>query len=82
MDADKRWGPHSVDLMALDSNTPLNTQGHPLKNFNPWPIQNSAGVNVFSQTLHHLDNAYVFTPLALTGILPRFLDSQDRKSVV
>lgn len=76
MDADKRRGPHSVDLMALDSNTPLNTQGHPLKNFNPWSIQNSAGVNVFSQTLHHLDNAYVFPPLALTGILPRFLDSQ------
>ena len=73
---EKRWGPHSVDLMGLDSNTPLDAQGHPLKHFTPWPTQNSAGVNVFSQTLHHLDNAYAFSPLALIGILPRFLDSQ------
>ena len=73
---EKRWGPHSVDLMALDSNTPLDAQGHPLRHFTPWPTQNSAGVNVFSQTLHHLDNAYVFSPLALIGILLRFLDSQ------
>ena len=76
MDIEKRWGPHSVDLMALDSNTPLDAQGHPLKHFTPWPTQNSARVNVFSQTLHHLDNAYVFPPLDLTGILLRFLDSQ------
>lgn len=76
MDVEKRWGPHSVDLMTLDSNTPLDVQGHPLKHFTPLPTQNSAGVNVFSQTLHHLDNAFVFPLLALTGILPRFLDSQ------
>ena len=69
MDIEKRWGPHSVDLMALDSNTPLDAQGHSLKHFTPWPTQHSAGVNVFSQTLHRLDNAYVFPPLALTGIL-------------
>ena len=74
MDIEKRWCPHSVDLMALDSNTPLDAQGHPLK-LN-WPTQNSAGVNVFSQTLHHLDNAYVFPPFALIGILLRFLDPQ------
>ena len=29
MDIEKRWGPHSVDLMALDSNTALDGQGHP-----------------------------------------------------
>jgi len=33
--------------MALDSNTPLDAQGHPLRHFTPWPTQNSAGVNVF-----------------------------------
>ena len=76
MVTEKRWGPHSVDLLALDSNTPLDAQGQPLKHFTPWPTQNSAGVNVFSQTLHHLDNAYMFSPLALIGILLRFLDSQ------
>ena len=76
MDVEKCWGPHSVDLLALDSNIPLNAQGHPLKHFTSWPTEDSAGVNVFSQTLHHLDNAYVFPPLASTGILLRFLDSQ------
>ena len=75
-DVEKRWGPHSVDLMALDSNTPLDAKGYPLKYFTSWPTQNSVGVNFFSQTLHHLDNAYVFPPLALTGILLRFLDLQ------
>lgn len=35
-----------------------------------------AGVNVFSQTLYHFDNAYMFPPLALVGIVLRFLASQ------
>lgn len=60
MDVEKRWGSHFFDLMALDSNLPLDAQGHPLKHFTPWPTQNFAGVNDFSQTLHHLDNAFVF----------------------
>ena len=29
MDIEKRWGPHSVDLMALDSNTPLDAKATP-----------------------------------------------------
>ena len=76
MDVEKRWGSHSVDLKALDSNTPLNAQGHSLKHFTPLANSKLRWVNVFSQTLHHLDNVYVFPPLALTGILLRFLDSQ------
>ena len=46
MDIEKRWGLHSVDLMALP-NTPLDAQGHTLNYFTLWPTQNSAGVNVF-----------------------------------
>lgn len=75
IEIEKRWGPNSVDLMVLDSNTPLDAQGHPLKHFTPWPTKHSAGVNVFfffSQTLHQMDNPYVFPPLALMGILLRF----------
>ena len=70
---EKRWGPHSIDLMALDSTR----QGSRLRHFTPWPTKDSAGVNVFSQTLHHLDNTYMFPPLALVGIVLRFLASQS-----
>lgn len=75
VDIEKRWGPYSVDLMALDSNTPLDAQGHPLKHFPPGQLKTSLGL-MFFLTLHHLDNAYMFPPLTLTGILLRFLDSQ------
>ena len=74
---EKRWGPHSIDLMASDSNAPVDAQGSRLRHFTLWPTKDSAGLNVFSQTLHHLDNAYVFPPLALVGIVLRFLASQS-----
>jgi len=70
---EKRWGPHSIDLMALDSNAPVDAQGSRLRLFTPWPTKDSVGVNVLS----HLDNAYVFPPLALVGVVLRFLASQS-----
>ena len=70
------WGPHSVDLMALDSNAPRDSHGFRLRHFTLWPSPESAGVNIFAQTLHSSDNAYVFPPLALVGIVLRFLSSK------
>ena len=64
---EERWGPHSVDLMALDSDAPNDLQGLRLRHFSPWPTQETAGVHVVSQTLHSSDNAYVFPPLALVA---------------
>ena len=74
---EKCWGPLSVDLMTLDSNTPLDAHGHPLKHFTPpGQLETPPGLTFFSQTLHHLDDAYVCPPLAFIGILLRFLGCQ------
>ena len=75
-EVERCWGPHSIDLMALDSNAPRDSHGVRLRHFTPWPSVESAGVNIFTQTLQPSDNAYVFPPLALVGIVLRFLSSQ------
>lgn len=76
-----KWGPHSVDLMALDSNVQRNRDGCPLKHFSPWPTEFSKGVNVFAQTISPRENAYVFPPLVLVGPVLRFLSSQRLQKV-
>lgn len=73
VDLETRWGPHSIDLMSLDSNVHNATDGKPLRHFSPWPTPNSAGVNLFAQTLLAEDNAYVFPPLVIIGPVLRFL---------
>ena len=68
-----RWGHHTIDLMSLDSNVQTDHDGKPLPHFSPWPTPNSAGVNVFAQTLQPSENAYAFPPLQMIGPLLRFL---------
>ncbi len=60
------FGPHSVDLMALDENA-MCRDGRPLRHFTPCPTPESAGVNVFSQNLRLEDNPYCYPPFALIG---------------
>ena len=72
---ESRWGPHTVDLMSLDSNVHRNPHGKALRHFTPWPMPNSARINLFTQTLQVTDNAYVFPPLAVIGRVLRFLIS-------
>ena len=67
------WGPHTIDLMSLDSNTQRGQDGMPLRHFSPWPTPGSSGINLFSQSLDAGENAYVFPPLALVGPVLRFL---------
>lgn len=76
-DLEARWGPHTVDLMSLDSNVHHGPDGLALRHFSPWATPNSAGVNLFAQTLQADDNAYVFPPLAMIGPALRFLLSSD-----
>ncbi len=33
-----RFGPHTFDLMSLDSNVQISTQGTPLPHFTPWSL--------------------------------------------
>ncbi|KAK3744016.1 hypothetical protein QZH41_004826 [Actinostola sp. cb2023] len=70
------FGPHTIDLMALDSNTQLDVNGNPLKHFSPWFTPLSAGVNVFAQVIDGLENAYVFPPFVLVAPLLRFLQER------
>ena len=67
------WGPHTVDLMSLDSNVHNNRDGKPLRHFTPWPTPGSAGVNLFLQPFPSQENAYVFPPIAMIGPVIRFL---------
>ena len=68
-----QWGPHSIDLMSLDSNAQKQVDGRPLRHFTPWPTKDSSGVNAFAQSLEPRDNVYVFPPLILVGPTLRFL---------
>lgn len=71
------WGPHTVDLMSLDSNVHKSKDNEPLRHFTPSPTPDSAGVNLFAQTIQASDNPYVFPPLALVGPVLRFLSKAD-----
>ena len=70
------YGPHSFDLMALDSNAPSDRHGKPLPHFSPYPLPNSAGVNIFSQNLSSEENYYCFPPICMCGSVLKFLLEQ------
>lgn len=74
---EKRFGPHSVDLMSLDSNCMISqVNGKPLRHFTPYPTPLSAGVNVFSQDITLEKNPYVFPPFKLILPLIVYLKNQ------
>ena len=54
------FGPHSFDLMSLDSNCRKDAYGNPLPHYTPWPTPRSAGINVFANPLPAGHNIYVF----------------------
>ena len=70
------YGPHSVDLMALDSNAMKARDGTSLKHFTPWMTPLSAGVNVFCQDIRVEANPYVFPPFGLIFPVLCFLEQQ------
>ena len=74
---DTTFGPHTIDLMALPFNVRHNRSGNPLPFFSPFPCPQSAGTNVFAQSIARQENAYVFPPFLLIGPLFRFLKSQS-----
>lgn len=59
------FGPHSTDLMSLDSNAMRSRSGCVLRHFTPYPTPDSAGVNMFSQDLSSEANPYSFPPFAM-----------------
>ena len=72
---ERRFGPHSFDLMALDSNCLTNRSDLMLPHYSPWPTPASQGVNAFVQPILLEHNIYAFPPFVLLGPLLRyFLD--------
>lgn len=63
-----KFGPHTVDIMALDSNVMKSPTGEKLRHFSPFPMPGSAGTNVFAQEVENVTNPYVFPSFYL--ILP------------
>ena len=69
---DTTFGPHTIDLIGPPSNVRHNRSGNPLPFFSPFPCPQSAGTNVFAQSIARQENAYVFPPFLLIGPLFRF----------
>jgi hypothetical protein len=87
--SDKSWvlvdcmyGPHSIDLMSLDSNAMKSKEGISLKHFTPWPTPFSAGVNMFCQNIRGEANPYVFPPYGLIFPVLCFLEQHKVVSTI
>lgn len=61
-EVEREFGPHSIDLMALDSNAMKGADGIPLRHFTPTPSPRTAGVNFFAQEIDSSENPYIFPP--------------------
>lgn len=71
------FGPHTFDLMSLDSNCQRDRSGAPLPHFTPCFTPGSSGVNVFSNCLPSGHNIYIFPPFVLIGPLLRYVIDQE-----
>lgn len=71
------FGPHTFDLMSLDSNCMRDREGHPLPHYSPFPLPGSVGVNMFAQILNSRENYYVFPPYCMVAPTIRFLLSHE-----
>ena len=68
------FGPHTINLTALDSNAQIGCSGSSLPHFMPFPTPASGGVNVIAQDVASQENTYVFLPFLLGCPLLCFLD--------
>ena len=75
---------HTIDLMALDSNSQLDKESHPLPHYTPCYTPSSIGVNFFAQNpaqsrSGEIENGYIFPPTHLVGPVLKHL--QDYHAV-
>ena len=73
---ESKFGPHTIDLMATDSNAMHDQKGSPLPHFTPTYTPSSAGINVFAQNIAAETNPYVFPPFCLVSAVLNFLMEQ------
>ena len=72
---EEKFGPHMVDLMALDSNAMV---GKSLRHFTPVPSLLSAGVNVFAQDISLEEAPYVFPPFCMISMLKYLIEQKPK----
>lgn len=73
---EEKFGPHTTDLMSLDSNVMRSSDGKSLRHFTPCATPDSSGVNIFAQDLRKEGNMYVYPPFVLIFPLLCFLEEQ------
>ena len=66
-----RFGPHTFDLMSLDSNCRKGRDGSLLPHYSPWPIPYSLGLNVSAQPIPIEHNPPIRAREAVAAILSR-----------
>ena len=74
---ERLFGPHTFDLMSLDSNCQYDATGQCLPRFTPCATPCSSGINVFAQSLPSDHNLYVFPPFVLIAPLLKCILKQD-----
>jgi hypothetical protein len=67
------FGPHTFDLMALDSNVMRDNTGARLPHYSPHPLPLSSGVNILSQVLSTEENYYCFPPFCMLEPVVTFI---------
>ena len=70
------FGPHTFDLMSLDSNNRRDLYDNRLPHFTWCHTPESSGINVFAQQLPVRENLYVFPPFVLISPLLHFFIDQ------
>ena len=74
-----RFGPHTFDLMSLDSICRRGRDESLLPHYSSWPTPYSLGINVFTQPIPIEHNVYAFPSFVLVGPLPwYFFDQRQR----
>ena len=79
---DALFGPHTVDMFALDSNAVTDVSGTQLKHYTQFPTPNSAGVDAFAQDYTRSERYYAFPPFCLIPALIKFIVEEKFRCTV
>lgn len=77
-EVERTFGPHTVDLMATDANA-MKQGGVSLRHFTPYPMPQSAGVNVFAQSLEREEVPYCYPPFCMLDAVLSYLEQSGAK---
>jgi len=78
----QKWGPFKWDLMASSANVRRDPNGRKLLFFSRYFEESAQGMDLFSQNLNWVDQAYCFPPIPMIGMFLKFLKEQKKDCVV